>query len=59
MAKILMRRDLGGIRPTPIAQWTGPGEAGSKIFSNFQITNDIFFNDISNFMTFLFIDIIH
>jgi hypothetical protein len=39
-----MRLDLGGIRPTPIAQWPGLGEPGSKMFPNFQITNDIFFN---------------
>jgi hypothetical protein len=43
MAKKLMRWDLGGIRSTPIAQWTGLGEAGSKIFPKFQTANDIFF----------------
>ena len=42
------------ITPGWIAQWTGLGEAGPKIFPNFQITIDIFFNDIFNFMTFSF-----
>jgi hypothetical protein len=43
MAKKILRRDLGGIMPTLIAQWTGPGEAGSNIFPKFQTTDGIVF----------------
>jgi hypothetical protein len=59
VANKLFRYDPDVTSPTTVAQWTGPGEAGSKIFPNFQTANDFFLNDISNLMTFLFIDIIH
>lgn len=59
IAKQLFQYGPAATTSTTVAQCTGPGEAGSKIFPNFQTANAIFFNGISNFMTFLFIDIIH
>ena len=43
MAKKLLLRDHMAITPGWVAQWTGLGEAGPKIFPKFQTANDIFF----------------
>jgi hypothetical protein len=43
ITKQLFRYDPDTATPAPIAQWAGPGEAGSKIFPKFQTTNDICF----------------
>jgi hypothetical protein len=43
MAKKLFRYDPATTTSTTVAQWAGPGEAGSKIFPKFQTANDIFF----------------